>query len=142
MGWILNWADHWMPFLSFSLCSIFVPASPCISFRLQVVGGPIPLLGISAKRRGSSLSPGSLSYLRFQGLFRGSPIPYPHSCIFPFILLALWASLLSPYSPYLILSPFSPLPSRSFPPSASLIILFPLLNDTEVSTLGSSFWFN
>jgi hypothetical protein len=70
----------------------------------------------------SSLGPGSYSHPWCLGLSRGfPPPPTPHCCIFLFISLAIWASLLS----IPILDTVSPLPSafpllpRSLPPSAS-----------------------
>jgi hypothetical protein len=67
------------------------------------------------------LGPMILSHPWYLGLSSGSPFSTLHCCIFIFILLALWASLLSP-PPYLIQLPFpslSPLLPRSLPPSAS-----------------------
>ena len=106
--------------LSFNLCSV----CPCISFRQEqfwvkkcegrlvtpfLHWGPYlsPGDGLQAPSPHcwplwlrSPLSPGSLSHPMSLGLSRGSP---PHSCIFPFIFLALWASLLT-HPPYFLVS--------------------------------------
>jgi hypothetical protein len=81
-----------------------------------------PLLGILAKS--PSLSPYSLSPPRFLVFSRVYPhlLP-PQGYLFPFILLALWASLLPP--PYLTLLsslPSQPGPSLPLPP---MMIFFP-----------------
>jgi hypothetical protein len=60
--------------------------------------------------------------------------------IFQFILLAVWASLMSPR----ISDPVPPFPSssllpfRSFPPSAYLIIIFLFISEIKASLLGLS----
>ena len=74
--------------------------------------------------RSSLLCPDSLSTPRSLGLSRTAHThPKPRGCIFPFIFLALWTSLLSAsLLPHLILLSLSPpphRPPRSLPPSAS-----------------------
>lgn len=93
----------------------------------------------------SPLSPENFSHSMFLGLSTLHP-PKPLRWIFPFLLLALRALLLSP--PYLILSPFSsPLflfLLKSLPPSASSYYFVPSpdLSGVEVARVVPSFLLN
>jgi hypothetical protein len=69
--------------------------------------------------------------------------PTPGSCIFPFILLVLWTSLLSPPVPDpdpLFHSPTFSHPGPSFP--LPPVILFPYLSGIKACSFGPSFLFN
>jgi hypothetical protein len=73
------------------------------------------------------------------GTFYGvTPPPITQGCLFPFFLLALWASLLS-CSQYLIVIPYFPPSHLSHPspslPLPSVIAFFTLLSGIEVSSL-------
>jgi hypothetical protein len=143
MGWIPRWASHWCAF--FSHFSIFDPEfllgrNNFWSKNLKVGWCPYPPLGglsnywrwslqfpypycWAFQLRSPTLSPGRLSHLRFLRLSRGSP--NPSSCIFPFSLLALWASLLSPQPDKYMILPFPHFPSpllspTHFPPTHCL----------------------
>ena len=123
--------------------------APCLKqglvYLLQVVSSfsISPLQDSTFQLRSSPLSPGSLSNPRSLGLSRNYSSQPPNSCIFPFILLALWGSHLS-LPPHTwsclhlsLLLPLSyPGPSLSMPP---MIILFPFLSGIEISTLGPFF---
>jgi hypothetical protein len=134
--------------LSFSLCSIFVPAFPldrnnCGLKIMRWVGGPISLMGAMSIYWRWSLPflsprcwafqirslPCVLGASYIHGVWDFLEVPpslTPHCCIFLIIIfLAHWTCLLSPL--YLILLPFaypSPLPPRSLPPSLCPAWLF------------------
>ena len=139
MGEIPSWASHLMAFPSVSVLILplhFLHRKNSMSKFLKVAGGSIPPLRAVAEGGllwshltiiehfckghphwvlGASHIPGIWYYLEVP--------PNSCSCIFPFILLTHWASLLS--SPILDSSPISALhPPTSFPPSFYLLLLF------------------
>lgn len=125
------------------------------------VGAPIPLTGVLSGYRRCSLqvlySHCWTFWLRYPtlrleshphpmslGLLRDSSHPTSSGCIFLFILLALWASLLSSPTPDPDHYFFSHLLSYQGPslPLPSMSILFPLLSGIQASLLIPSFFFN
>ena len=113
MGEIPSWASHLMAFPSVSILILplhFLNRKNSMSKIIEhfCKGHPHWVLG-------ASHIPGIWYYLEVP--------PNSCSCIFPFILLTHWASLLS--SPILDSSPISALhPPTSFPPSFYLLLLF------------------
>lgn len=114
-----------------------------LSSRLLLLGHCLPSLLLKSP---TPLLGFFLQHPRSQGQPRDPPPPCPppilSTCRFPFILLNLWASLLSLPIP----DPAPLLPSLSHPcpflPLPNMTILFPLLGGIEASSLEPFFLFN
>lgn len=140
MGWIPCWVGHWVAFLSDSapfLSIHFLWTGTILGQKIwQSVGNPFPTL--------EALSPGGglfefpfptvgilakviphwvLKVSHPQGLWyflEGPLIPLSRECIFPFVLLTLWGSLLPHHTHTWPCSlPPTPLHSNHVPPSVS-----------------------
>jgi hypothetical protein len=157
LGWLLRGQ-------SFSFCSI---SSPCISYTQYTywiksfVCGLVSLLfhwgyclatgsGLFRFHISNAVSHNSppliLGWLPYPGSldFPQDVHSRPASCWFPFILMAIWPSLLS--LPTLDPDPSIPLQSSLWPNSLLHLppttVLFPLLSEIQTFCLGSSFLYS